>query len=117
MKTTEFKDSFFVELLAYVNAYGTLYVTSDGNMFRSKVDATDRCKDTFERSKGKKTMQWAKITPANCPADNEAFTSIMEKYVDEDENAVKEPSPVIDIEKAKTEIEKKRKSKSKVNNL
>ena len=67
MKPTKFEDSFFVELLAFATAFETLYVTSDGNMFRTKVDATDRCKDTIERSKGKKTMQWAIITKDNCP--------------------------------------------------
>lgn len=115
MKTTEFKDSFFVELLAFVNAYNTLYVTSDGNMFRTKVDATDRCKDTFERSKGKKTMQWAKITKDNCPLDNEAFTSLMEKYVDNDE-VKKVDAPVVDIEAAKAEIKKRKKAEKTIKN-
>lgn len=67
MKTTEFKDSFFVELLAYVNAYGTLYVTSDGNMFRSKVDATDRCKDTFERFQRKENHAMGKDNTCQLP--------------------------------------------------
>ena len=57
MKTTQFQDSFFIELLAYVTAFKVLYVTSDGNMFRAKVDAKNRCKDLFERSKGEETMQ------------------------------------------------------------
>lgn len=115
MKPTEFKDSFFVELLAFVTAFGTLYVTSDGNMFRTKVDATDRGKDTFERSKGKKTMQWAKITKDNCPLDNEAFTSLMEKYVDNDD-VKKVDAPVVDIEAAKAEIKKERRLKKTIKN-
>lgn len=115
MKTTEFKDSFFVELLAFVTAFETLYVTSDGNMFRTKVDATDRCKDTFERSKGKKTMQWAKITKDNCPLDNEAFTSLMEKYVDNDD-VKKVDAPVVDIEAAKAEIKKRKKAEKTIKN-
>lgn len=115
MKTTEFKDSFFVELLAFVTAFGILYVTSDGNMFRTKVDATDRCKDTFERSKGKKTMQWAKITKDNCPLDNEAFTSLMEKYVDNDD-VKKVDAPVVDIEAAKAEIKKRKKTEKTIKN-
>lgn len=111
MKQTEFKEQFFVELKAYVTAFETLFVTSDGNMFRHKADATDRCKDLFERTKGKKTMQWAKITKSNCPIDNESFTALMEKYVDEDTKG--EIKPVVDFDKAKKEIEKIKKSKNK----
>lgn len=111
MKTTQFQDSFFIELLAYVTAFKVLYVTSDGNMFRAKVDAKNRCKDLFERSKGEETMQWAKITKENCPTDNSEFTDLMARYVDEE--APKKETPVIDLEAARKEIGTRRQRRVK----
>lgn len=109
MKPTEFKESFFVELTALVETYKVLYVTSDGNMFRHKPDAQIRCHDLFERTKGKKSMYWAKITPENCPCDNEEFTKLMERYVDDE---VKEAEkPTVDIDKAKEILEAKKAAK------
>ena len=113
MSEITFSKQFFVNLFAMVQMYGTIYIVTDGNHYRDKESAVNRCKDALRVGKIKK---YACITIDNFPdseAELKSLLTTVELGTTTVEKAKENPRSVVFDTEAAEKALKTRSKKSK----
>lgn len=105
-----YSEQYFINLMAAAMAYGTIYVTSDANIYRDEQSAVTRCRDFM---KLRRIVRYATITKATCPTNEEELNDLMvtvESKVPEPVQTKETPQPM-DLAAAAAALAAKKASK------
>lgn len=89
-----YSEQYFINLMAAAMAYGTIYVTSDANIYRDEQSAVTRCRDFM---KLRRIVRYATITKATCPTNEDELNALMvtvESKVPEPVQTKETPQPM-----------------------
>lgn len=91
IQIAHFTERFFVDLVKYLNLYGELYITEDGNIYRQEHQAARRAQ-TKEKlahlnSEDVQELRWCKVTRSKFPRNAEDMEKMMEEQFKERRNA------------------------------
>ena len=118
MSKINFSDAYYANLIQATATYGNLFVTDDGNIYRTQMQAESRMKDAL---KVRRIVRWCEIKKGKEPLSNEELDKLFDDQFAISSREINAPAapkeqriqkPAMSLTDAMSELEKRRKSKS-----
>ena len=116
MAKINFSDAYYANIIQATATYRNIYVTDDGNIYRTKTQAESRMKDAL---KLRRIVRWCEIEKGKEPISNDELDKMFDKQFalsSREMNAtipqeVTPKAPAVSLEDARIELEKRRKER------